>query len=130
MIKQVQKSKIKNQNHEGKVVTVRARYLRISAQKLNLLAKILRRQSLTQAMRMTRFSSVKAARLIGKLLKSGETAAREKGLEVENLYVTSLLVGQGPSLKRGRPVARGSYHPIRKKTAHLVLELKEVKNGS
>jgi len=110
----------------GGMLTVRARYLRISAQKLNLIAKVIRGEHLESAITKVAFLPNKGAKLIGKLLKSGRAAALEKGLKVSSLSVDKLLVGQGPSLKRGRPVARGSYHQIRKKMSHLVLVLKEV----
>ncbi len=115
---------------DGKAVTVKLSYARISAQKLNLAAKVLRSQSLSYGEKFTTFSKTKAARIIGKLLKSGKAAAGLKGLDTKNLFISQLLTNQGPSLKRGRPVARGTYHPIIKKMAHVVLTLEEKDYGS
>lgn len=121
--------KVKSQK-EGvvadKSVTVRARFLKISPTKLNLVAKMVRRRSLPSSLSYASFSQTKAAKLLTKLLKSGQAVAEAKGLNKDKLFVSQLLVGSGPSLKRGRPVARGSYHPIRKRTSHLVLTLQEI----
>jgi large subunit ribosomal protein L22 len=122
-------SAAKNRNNK-KFVTVRLRYARISAQKLNLAAKVLRAQSLQFGEKFTNFSKTKAAKIIGKLLKSGKAAAGLKGLDTKKMFISQLLTDQGPSLKRGRPVARGSYHPIIKKMAHITLTLKEKDYGA
>jgi len=113
-----------------KSVTVKLSYVRISAQKLNLAAKVLRSQSLSFGEQFTTFSKTKAARIIGKLLKSGKAAAGQQGLDTKKLFIVRLLTNQGPSLKRGRPVARGTYHPIIRKMAHVVLTLEEKDYGS
>lgn len=104
-------------------VVVKARYLKISAQKLNLVTKIVRGKSLSQAEAILKFSKLKAARLVFKLLASAKAAARDRGLALKEFFVLEISAGQGPSLKRGHPVSRGSWHPIRKKTAHLILKL-------
>lgn len=121
--------KVQSKN-ENKSVTVRLNGVRISAQKLNLMAKVLRGRDLAEGLRITAFAKTKAARIIRKLLMSGRASALLLGLAEKKLTIFSLLTNQGPSLKRGRPVARGTYHPIIKKSAHLVLTLKEVTNGS
>lgn len=130
MMAQIQNSEIKNQNGGGKTVTVKLSYAHISAQKLNLAAKVLRSQSLYAGEQFTKFSKTKAAKILGKLLKSAKSAAVAAGLESKNLFITRLLTNQGPSLKRGKPVARGSYHPIRKKMAHVTLTLEEKDYGA
>ncbi len=106
-------------------IEVKACYVKISFQKLNLVAKVVRRRSLVEAKRVLTFSKTKAGYIILKLLKSAEAAAAQQGLDPKNLYLTKLLTQQGPSLKRGQPVSRGSSHPIAKKSAHLILELEE-----
>lgn len=126
MIKKVTElAQDKRQSLEKKTVTVKARYLRISSRKLNLISKLLRRKSLDFCEKFLPFSKPKAAKLLLKLVRSGKAAATDHGLDPRRLFVSRLLVGQGPSLKRGRPVARGIFHPIRKKTAHLTLTLQE-----
>lgn len=121
----VDQSRGKPEEVGSRSVTVKARYLRISAQKLNLVAKILRRRRLAEAEEVLAYSSQKAAGMMKQLLKSAQAAAKEKGLDLRRLVLTSIWVEQGPSFKRARPVARGTSHPIRKKTAHVSLTLEE-----
>ena len=44
-------------------------------------------------------------------------------IEKENLYVQEIRVDQGQTLKRHRPVSRGSAHPIKKRTCHVSIVL-------
>lgn len=119
----------KNQN-SSKSVTVKLSYARISAQKLNLAAKVLRQKSLAFGEQFTAFSKTKAAKIIGKLLRSGKASAGLAGLDTKKLYISQLLTNQGPSLKRGRAVSRGTSHPILKKMSHLVITLEEKNYGT
>lgn len=111
---------------ESKSVEVKARYIKISFQKLNLMAKVVRDCPLAEAERTLTFSKTKAGKITLQLLKSAKAAAVQKGLDLKKLYLTKLLTQQGPSLKRGQPVSRGSSHPIAKKSAHLILKLEEL----
>lgn len=129
MIDKSQTTNNKSQK-EVKSVTVRLNGVRISAQKLNLTAKILRGKDLTQARLITQFAKTKASEILNKVLKSAQAAATSKGMEAKKLFVKTLLANQGPSLKRGRAVSRGTYHAIRKKSAHVLLTLEEVDYGT
>jgi len=76
------------------------------------------------------------------ILKQGVgNAVNNFHLEEENLVVKKIEVGKGPTLKRGRPVSRGRWHPILKRTCHVKLFLegkekakkkqkKEIKKGA
>jgi large subunit ribosomal protein L22 len=64
----------------------------------------------------------KAARLIAKTLASAIANAEnaEKGaVDRSRLYVKEALIGEGTTLKRFRPKARGSAGHIRKRTSHI-----------
>ena len=50
-------------------------------------------------------------------------------LEESNLYVSEIRVDEGPKLKRWMPRARGSASPIQKKTSHVTIVLKEIKES-
>ena len=66
------------------------------------------------------FTSRKAADLIAKTLKSAiANAENNKNLRADRLVVQEAVVGEGPTLKRFRPKARGSAGPIRKRTCHI-----------
>jgi large subunit ribosomal protein L22 len=76
------------------------------------------------ALSILRFTPKKAAALISKTLKSAiANAENNNNLRVENLVVQEAVVGEGPTLKRFVPKARGSAGPIRKRTSHIRITL-------
>ena len=61
-----------------------------------------------------------------RLLKSAAANADQKGtIDVDTLFVKTILVGQGTTLKRFRPRAKGSAFRINKKTSHVSVTLAE-----
>ena len=62
-----------------------------------------------------------------KLLKSAVANASEfHGVtDVDDLYIQHIAVDEGPTMKRYMPRARGRATPIRKRTSHVRLELRE-----
>ncbi|MDR2629208.1 MAG: 50S ribosomal protein L22, partial [Puniceicoccales bacterium] len=69
----------------------------------------------------------KSARLIGDLLHSAiANAENNNNLAANKLMVESVIVEEGPVLKRFIPAARGSAHPIRKRMSHIRLILKNI----
>ncbi len=130
MVRKVIREKSPSDVGVRKSVRATVRYLRISAQKLNSVAREVRNLSLPEARRVLQFLPKKAAVLLLKLLNSAAASAVLKSMKAEDLYVRRLEIGPGPSLKRGRAVSRGSYHPIRKKTSYVNVELTEVSDGT
>ena len=64
----------------------------------------------------------KAARLIEQTLKSAianAENAEEGSVDRESLTVKEALIGEGPTMRRFRPKARGSAGRIRKRTSHI-----------
>jgi large subunit ribosomal protein L22 len=74
-----------------------------------------------------RFSPRKrTATLLFKLVKSAAANITQKGtVDVDTLIVKQVLIGQGPTLKRFRPRAKGSAFKINKKTSHISVTLAE-----
>lgn len=66
----------------------------------------------------------KAAQLVLKTLKSAiANAENNNNLRADSLIVEEAVVGEGPTMKRFRPKARGSAGPIRKRTSHIKIIL-------
>ena len=61
-----------------------------------------------------------------KLLRSALANAKNKNLDVNKLFVSSIIVNQGPMLKRFLPRAQGRATPLQKKMSHVSLVLTEV----
>lgn len=102
------------------------RYARIGAQKARLVADLVRGKSVTEAYKILTYSEQKPAVMIMKLLKSAVANAEQKQVnDLESLFVKTISVDQGPSMKRFRPRAQGRAFGIRKKLSHINIILDE-----
>ena len=107
-------------------VTAKLRFARVGAQKARLVADQVRGKDVNAAIKILAFSSQKSAGLLKKLLESAvANAADKKVMDVDNLFVKTIYVDQGPVLKRFRPRAQGRAYGIRKKTSHINVVLAE-----
>ena len=101
-------------------------YLRVTPQKTRLVADLIRGKRVEQALDILMFSKRGVAHEMFKLLKSAVANAEESGgFDVDALVVSSVMVDQGPTLKRFNPRARGSADQRQKKTSHVTLILEE-----
>jgi large subunit ribosomal protein L22 len=100
------------------------RYARISAFKVREVTREIQGLPVTDALDILRFTPKKAATLVNKTLKSAvANAENNNDLRVENLTVREAVAGEGPTLKRFIPKARGSAGPIRKRMSHIYITL-------
>ena len=110
-------------------VTAKLRYLRIAPRKVRLVADLVRGKSVEEATHILNFTRKRAAKPLLKLLNSAvANASHNFQLKKENLYISKILVNEGPKLKRWRPRARGMAYEIQKKTSHITLTLAEMDN--
>lgn len=102
------------------------KYLRISPDKIRGVVNMVRGMKIQDAMNALTFCNRNIARDIFKAIKSAAANATQKGgVDVDNLYVSKICVGQGPMLKRWRAKARGMAGKVSRRTSHLTVELKE-----
>lgn len=100
------------------------RYLRISPKKVNLVADLIRGKGVESAINFLQFTPKKSARPLMQVLKSAVSNAEQNFKQNRgNLYVSKIIVNEGSTLKRSRPVSRGRSHPIRKRTSHIIVEV-------
>lgn len=111
-------------------VTAKLSYLRIAPRKVRLVADMVRGRPVEEAKNILQFVVKKATLPFLKLLKSAVANAKNNfHLEEENLYISKVLVGEGPKLKRWIARARGKADEIQKKTSHITIVLGEIKKG-
>jgi len=109
--------------------TASLRFARVSARKARLVADLIRGKDAAQALDMLKFLPKKTAPMIAGLIESAmanaehEANRRNQSLDIDSLYVKSIQVGQGATMKRFRPRAQGRATPIFKKTAHITVVL-------
>ncbi|RLB00866.1 MAG: 50S ribosomal protein L22 [Deltaproteobacteria bacterium] len=102
------------------------RYTLISPQKTRLVVDQVRGKPIGEALKILKFMGKKRAHVVEKVLNSAVANALNTGvIDVDNLYVKSIVVNEGPSLKRFRPRAMGRATRIRKRTSHISVVLEE-----
>ena len=103
-------------------------HVRISPQKVRLVADQVRGLPIEQALQILAFSPKKAAVLVKKVLESAiANAEHNDGADIDELKVARIYVDQGPTLKRMRARAKGRGTRILKRTSHIVVAVAEKK---
>lgn len=105
---------------------VKLRNVRISPQKLNLVAESIRGLSAEQALQQLTFSRKAVARDVKKALQSAvANAENNHNLDVDRLYVSEATVGKSMVMKRWRARARGRAAKIFKPFSNLYITVTE-----
>jgi large subunit ribosomal protein L22 len=105
------------------------KHARVSPQKARLVADLVRGRDAAEAVEILSFLNKKSAPMIRKLVESAisnaEVAAERDNaaLDIDDLYIETIYVDQGPTLRRFRPRAQGRATRIIKKTSHITVEL-------
>ncbi len=106
------------------------RNVRISPQKLNLVAESIRGQDAEAALTSLTFSRKRISGAVKKCLQSAiANAENNHDLDVDRLIVVEANVGKGLVMKRWRPRARGRTGRIKKPFSHLTIIVRERAEG-
>ena len=104
-----------------------ARLMRVSPQKLNLLAQLIRGKKVDRALADLTFSRKRIAKDVKKTLESAvANAENNHDLDVDALVVAEAYVGKNLTMKRVRPRARGRSGRILKPFAQITVVLRQV----
>ncbi len=102
---------------------------RTSVKKVSPVIDLVRGKGVAEAANILQFNKTKASDIVLKVLNSAVANAKNNlSLNEKDLYVSEIFVNGGPTIKRGRIVARGRFSPILKRTAHIVVGLSERAN--
>lgn len=107
-------------------VQAKLRHARISAQKARLVVDKIRDVSVEKALNILQFSKKKAAVLIRRVLTSAiANAEHNNGMDIDELYISSVYVDEGPMMKRTQARAKGRGNRILKRTSHIIVNVAE-----
>jgi large subunit ribosomal protein L22 len=107
-----------------------SRMLRVSPQKLNLVAQLIRQKTVGQALSELTFSKKRIASDVKKCLQSAiANAENNHGLDVDTLVVAEAWVGKTMVMKRGRPRARGRFGRIFKPFSQVTVKVRQVEEN-
>jgi large subunit ribosomal protein L22 len=104
-----------------------ARMLRVSPQKLNLVAQLIRGKKVATALADLTFSQKRIAKEVKKCLESAiANAENNHDLDVDELVVAEAHVGKALVLKRFHPRGRGRMGKILKPFSNLTIVVRQV----
>jgi len=97
---------------------------RISSKKVNIVAALVRGKKVSDALTQLKFTPKRSAPVLAKLIASAAANAENNfKQDKEKLIISKIIVNEGMILKRGRPISRGRWHSIKKRTAKVWVEL-------
>jgi large subunit ribosomal protein L22 len=103
-----------------------AKYIRIAPRKVRVVMDLIRGKSVAEAFAILKFTPKVGAEAIEKVLKSAVANAENNfDMNVDNLYVSSCFVDQGPTMKRIHPRSRGQAFKILKRSSHITVAVDE-----
>ena len=98
---------------------------RQAPRKMRLVANLVSGKKVSDVLTNLDFTTKKAAGPIKTLIMSALANAKALDIPTENLIIKTITVNAGKILYRRMPAARGSAHPIRKRTSAIFVELGE-----
>jgi large subunit ribosomal protein L22 len=111
--------------------TATLRYYRSSPRKVRLVADLVRGQAVEPALTSLQLCRKYAAADVAKLVKSALANLEQArpDVDVDRVFISSIRVDGGPSLKRARPASKWvRSHRILKRTCHITVELQVREN--
>jgi large subunit ribosomal protein L22 len=101
------------------------KFLRISPRKTRQVVNLVRGKNVEDVINILQFTHRSASLPVSKLILSAMENARAAGKNVDSLFVETIFVDEGPTLRRFRPRAMGRATRINKRTSHVTCELAE-----
>jgi large subunit ribosomal protein L22 len=116
----------------------RLRGIRVTPQKARRVVALVRGKNVNEALAILKFAPQGASEPIYKLVASAAANARVKAdkentfLNEDDLFISSIFVDEGTTLKRFQPRAQGRAFKILKRTSHItvVVTTPEVAEGA
>jgi large subunit ribosomal protein L22 len=104
----------------------RARFVRISPQKLRLVCGLIAGKQVGQALSILEFTPKKGAKILSKTLLAAVANARDQqNVDEDLLFVKRALADTGPTWKRSMQRAHMHATPILKRTSHVTVIVDE-----
>jgi large subunit ribosomal protein L22 len=110
-------------------VTAKLSRLPVSGFKVRLVADQIRGKQVGEALEILKFSKKASAKNVKKLLDSAiANAEHNKGLDIDNLFISKITVDEALLFKRIQTRARGRADRIQKRNCHLNITLENTGN--
>lgn len=105
------------------------KYIRMSPRKVKYVVDMVKTKPIEDAIDILSLAPKAAAVVVKKAIQSAVANATENHkMKEEDLFISKILVNEGPTLKRFKPRARGRATRIRKRTTHLSVYVSDGKD--
>jgi large subunit ribosomal protein L22 len=107
-------------------ILAKGRFVSISAQKVRLVADLVRGKDAVEALNVLKFTTNRAAHPVSKVLASAVANGEENfGVSREDLYIYRIFADEAPTRKWRRFGARGRFKPWLRRSSHITVVLRE-----
>lgn len=111
--------------------TAIGKFIKVSAQKGRLVADQIRGLPVDRALQILNFSNKSVAHEVKKVLESAiANAEHNEGADIDELRIGTIMVDEGPTMKRWRARAKGRGSRILKRTSHIKVTVTDQTKGS
>ena len=107
--------------------TCKVKYVRQSPYKIRFVADLIRGKKVLDAINILSSTNKKASQFLLKSINSAIANINyndDANFESDELYIKKILIDGGPTIKRFRPAAMGRAVPIKKRTSHITITIK------
>lgn len=105
------------------------KYIRMSPLKVRQVAGLIRERNVEEALNVLHFTQKRAAKILEKGLRSAvanfylnEEASQ---IATDEIFVKSVRIDEGPTLRRFRPMSMGRVGRIRRRTSHITIIIED-----
>ena len=103
-----------------------ARGVRLAPRKARLVADLVRGKKVEEALNILEYTHKRGSRVISTLIRSAVSNVDSQGqVDIDTLFVKTIFVDGGFTLKRFLPMPMGRAGKIRKRTSHITVVLDE-----
>jgi large subunit ribosomal protein L22 len=107
-------------------IYAQARFIPVSAQKVRLVANLIRGKDAVEALTLLKFTLNGAAQPVSKVLASAMANGEENfGVSRDDLYIHRIFADEAPTRKWRRFGARGRFKPWLRRSSHITVILRE-----
>ena len=100
------------------------KFIMMSPRKLRYTADMVKKLEVIDAIETLPLVGKRAGISLAKVIKTAVANAKQKGISDTDLIFKEIQIGEGPRLKRGMPISRGRWHPIKRRMSHIRVVLK------
>ena len=105
------------------IAKAKGKFLRVAPRKARQVIDLIRGRDVSLALAVLNNLNKGSKPYIEKILKSAISNAKQKGIQIEQLYISKIVADEGAAWKRFRAAAFGRAAKIRKRTSHINIEL-------